>query len=283
LSDIRLDNIDTYQITNLIDKQSPDIALGVDIGGAGDQGIIYGYAINETSEYLPLSYMLATRALQKLRNLNHPLLKQDAKAQVTINYIENEIFIDTFLISIQHTENISQNEIYDIVSNIMKETSIEFGANKNFRILVNPTGRFVIGGSFGDCGVTGRKIIADSYGGYAKHGGGAYSGKDYTKVDRSAAYMARFLAKFLLKKFYLNSCEIQLAYVIGMPQPISVNVNFDSQVQFDKNIMIECINRNFDLSPKGIVDFLDLKNVRYYDTAKYGHFTNQNFNWEKVN
>ena len=282
LQDIGLDNINTYVITNLIDRQSPDIAMGVDIGGAGDQGIIFGYATNETPECLPLAYILATKALIKLKNLYHPELKQDAKAQVTVEYTDDGIKIDTFLISTQHTEDIKQSEIYDIVSAIMKETALEYNMNTDFKILVNPTGRFVIGGSFGDCGVTGRKIIADSYGGYAKHGGGAYSGKDYTKVDRSAAYMARYLAKHLLKKYNFKYCEVQLAYAIGVAQPVSVFVDFDEYGWCNQQEIIDYVNGNFDLSPQGIVNFLDLKNVKYYETSKYGHFTNRTFNWERI-
>jgi S-adenosylmethionine synthetase len=282
LQDIGLENIDTYIITNLIDKQSPDIAMGVDIGGAGDQGIIFGYATNETPECLPLAYMLATKALIKLRELNHPKLKQDAKAQVTVDYTDDGIKIDTFLLSTQHTEDIEQSEIYSIVSKVMKEVATEYNMNTDFKILVNPTGRFVIGGSFGDCGVTGRKIIADSYGGYAKHGGGAYSGKDYTKVDRSAAYMARYLAKHLLKKFSLAECEVQLAYAIGVAEPVSVNVNAKGNRIPSNEYLSGYVDQRFDLSPQGIINFLDLKNVSYYDTSKYGHFTNQTFNWERV-
>lgn len=281
LFDIGLSNLDTYKIINLIDKQSSDIAMGVDIGGAGDQGIIFGYAINETKECLPLPYMMATKALLRLRELKHPDLRQDAKAQVTIDYTDTGIRIDTFLLSTQHTENITQNEIHDIVSQIMMDVADEFGLNRDFKILVNPTGRFVIGGSFSDCGVTGRKIIADSYGGYAKHGGGAYSGKDYTKVDRSAAYMARYLAKHLLKKYGFQYCELQLAYAIGVANPVSIFVDYDKHDIINQKDVTNYINNRFDLSPQGIIDFLDLKNVKYYDTAKYGHFTNQSFNWEK--
>ena len=282
LQDIGLENINTYVITNLIDKQSPDIAMGVDIGGAGDQGIIFGYATDETPECLPLAYVLATKALIKLRELNHPQLKQDAKSQVTVEYTNDRIKIDTFLLSTQHAEDITQSEIYNIVSEIMKEVAIEYSMNTDFKILVNPTGRFVIGGSFGDCGVTGRKIIADSYGGYAKHGGGAYSGKDYTKVDRSAAYMARYLAKHLLKKYDFSECEVQLAYAIGVAQPVSIHIDYKSNRDIKLTEMVDYVNDNFDLSPQGIIKFLDLKNVKYYDTAKYGHFTNQSFNWERV-
>ena len=282
LQDIGLDDVNTYNITNLIDKQSPDIAMGVDIGGAGDQGIIFGYATNETPECMPLAYMMATKALIRLRELYHPKLKQDAKAQVTVDYTEDGIKIDTFLLSTQHTEDIKQSEINSIISKIMKEVAVEYNMNTDFKILVNPTGRFVIGGSFGDCGVTGRKIIADSYGGYAKHGGGAYSGKDYTKVDRSAAYMARYLAKHLLKKYNFKYCEVQIAYAIGVAKPVSVNVDYVSNEKHYLKDIIDYINNNFDLSPQGIVNFLDLKNVKYYETAKYGHFTNQTFNWERI-
>lgn len=278
LSDIGIDG--KYNIINFIDKQSSDIAQGVDIGGAGDQGIIFGYACNETPECMPLAYMLATKALIKLKKLNHPKLKPDAKSQVTIKYCDEKIKIDTFLISTQHIENCTLSEVKDIVSKIMIDVAVEYGLNTDFKILVNPTGRFVTGGSFGDCGVTGRKIIADSYGGYAKHGGGAYSGKDYTKVDRSAAYMARYLAKHLLKKHNLKECEVQLSYAIGVKEPISVNVKTDMQVS--DFILADYVSSKFDLTPQGIVKFLDLKNVKYYDTAKYGHFTNQNFNWERI-
>lgn len=282
LSDIGLEDIDTYNITNLIDKQSPDIAQGVDIGGAGDQGIIFGYATNETPECLPLAYMMATKALIKLKELKHPKLKPDAKSQVTVDYTKDGIKIDTFLISTQHTEDITQLEIHEIASKIMKKIALEYGMNTDFKVLVNPTGRFVIGGSFGDCGVTGRKIIADSYGGYAKHGGGAYSGKDYTKVDRSAAYMARYLAKHLLKKYNFKYCEVQLAYAIGVVQPISINVDYVGNEKHNLKDIVDYINDNFDLSPQGIIKLLDLKNVKYYNTAKYGHFTNQEYNWEGI-
>ena len=282
LQDIGLENINTYNITNLIDKQSPDIAMGVDIGGAGDQGIIFGYATNETPECLPLAYVMATKALIKLRELNHPKLRPDAKSQVTVDYTEDGIKIDTFLISTQHTEEITQSEIHEIVSKVMKEVALEYNMNTDFKVLVNPTGRFVIGGSFGDCGVTGRKIVADSYGGYAKHGGGAYSSKDPTKVDRSAAYMARYLAKHLLKKYNFKYCEVQLAYAIGVTQPVSINVEYSSNEKHYLKDIIDYIYDNFDLSPQGIINFLDLKNIKYYDTAKYGHFTNQMFNWERV-
>lgn len=278
LSDIKIDG--EYNITNLIDKQSSDIALGVDIGGAGDQGIMFGYACNETKECLPLAYVLAIKALINLKNLNHPKLKPDAKSQVTVKYIGNKIEIDTFLISTQHTEDCSLDEVKEIVSDIMIKTAQKYKMNTDFKMLINPTGRFVIGGSFGDCGLTGRKIIADTYGGYGRHGGGAFSSKDPTKVDRSAAYMARYLAKYLLKKYGLSDCEVQLSYAIGVKEPVSISVNSDfkaANFQFEKEI-----RENFDLTPQGIIDFLDLKNVKYYDTAKYGHFTNQKFNWEII-
>ncbi|MDD4036145.1 MAG: methionine adenosyltransferase, partial [Bacilli bacterium] len=204
---IGLNDIDKYRVTNYLDKQSPDIAVGVDSGGAGDQGIMFGYACNETKEGMPLAYAIATKALINLRDLNHPKLGPDAKSQVTFDYDNNRI--DTFLISTQHKADVSLNEVTEIVSGVMKTTALEYNLNTDFKKLINPTGRFVIGGSHGDAGVTGRKIIADTYGGYARSGGGAFSGKDPSKVDRSAAYMARYLAKdIVLKKGWADKCEI---------------------------------------------------------------------------
>ena len=269
-----------YHIQNLIFKQSPDIAMGVDVGGAGDQGIMFGYACSETEECLPLSYVLATRALLRLRALNHPGLGADAKSQVTVGFAEDgSRSIDTFLISTQHAESLSLEDVRAIVEPVMLETAKEYGMNTNFKKLVNPTGRFVIGGSFGDAGVTGRKIICDTYGGGGRHGGGAFSGKDYTKVDRTAAYMARYLAKLLLKQQGLSEVEVQLAYVIGLPQPASINVRADGAWRED---LAAFCRDNFDLSPRGIIEFLGLKNVRFSDVSSYGHFTNQEMPWERV-
>ncbi len=271
-----------YIITNLLDKQSPDIAMGVDIGGAGDQGIMFGYATNETKEMMPLAWSIANKALINLKNLNSDLLLPDAKAQVTIEY-ENDtpVRIDTFLISTQHKEETTLEQVKDIVSKIMINTAKEYGMNTDFKMLVNPTGRFVIGGSIGDAGVTGRKIIADTYGGYAHHGGGAFSGKDPTKVDRSAAYMARKIAKDILRKNMAEKCEIQLSYAIGVKEPISIFVECFGTEKINISEIVEYIKENYDLSPKGIIDRLDLLNVKYSDTTVYGHFGKKFLSWEE--
>lgn len=277
LTDIGLDNIDKYEITNYIGKQSTDIAQGVDTGGAGDQGMMFGYATDETPEMMPYPHVLATRALINLRSLNHPQLRPDAKAQVTFNYTTNRI--DTFLISTQHTEDITQDELKEIISGIMKATAQEYNLNTDFKILVNPTGRFVIGSSFGDSGVTGRKIIADTYGGMARHGGGAFSGKDPSKVDRSGAYMCRKIAKDIIRKKYAKRVEIQVSYAIGIAEPISIHAEAYGT---GSNDFIEgYIKDNYDLTPRGIIKALDLLNVDYNETATYGHFGKEYLNWEK--
>lgn len=283
LKDIGVQSAD-YKIINLIDKQSPDIALGVDVGGAGDQGMMYGYACNETEQCLPLPYMLATDVLKELRVLSHPMLGADAKSQVTLQYNDDgSRKIHTFLVSTQHDASLEQRDVKNIVLPVMLSVAEKYKLNDDFNVLVNPTGRFVVGGSWGDSGVTGRKIIADSYGGYSRHGGGAFSGKDPSKVDRSAAYMARHIAKHLLKRFDLAECEIQLSYAIGVAQPISINVVSQGVHYSHFNSELETYVRGqWDLTPKGIIEYLDLKHVKYYDTAKYGHFTNQNFNWEII-
>ncbi|MBQ8995575.1 MAG: methionine adenosyltransferase [Oscillospiraceae bacterium] len=269
-----------YTIQNHIFKQSPDIAMGVDTGGAGDQGIMFGFACNETPECLPLSYMLATAVLKELRELNDPNLGADAKSQVTVAYGEDgSVSIDTFLVSTQHCEAITEADVREIVEPLMKKVAREYGMNEDFKVLVNPTGRFVIGGSFGDAGVTGRKIICDTYGGGGRHGGGAFSGKDATKVDRTAAYMARYLAKSLLKKHGFHSVEVQLAYVIGLADPCSAAVWADGEWRED---LEQEIRSGYDLTPRGIISFLGLNKVKFSDVSSYGHFTNQDMPWEKV-
>ena len=278
LSQIGLDY--DFTLEDLIFRQSPDIAMGVDTGGAGDQGIMFGYACSETPQCLPLSYMLATDALRILRDLRHPLLGPDAKSQVTVRFDDDGTpSIDTFLISTQHVEELDVEGVRHITSQVMDETAQRYGLAGDFRKLCNPTGRFVIGGSFGDAGVTGRKIICDTYGGGGRHGGGAFSGKDPTKVDRTAAYMARFLAKHLLKKYSLSEAEVQLSYAIGMREPISVAVTADRR--WDPSLAEECL-RDFDLTPAGIISFLGLRSVKFSSLSSYGHFTNQDMPWEKV-
>lgn len=274
---VGVDNIDKYVISNLIAKQSSDIALGVDAGGAGDQGIMFGYACRETENYMPLAHAIATRALIKLRELKHPLIKPDAKSQVTFDYAAERI--DTFLISTQHSEDISHEDLFEVVHGVMVETAKEFNLNTDFKALVNPTGRFVIGGSIGDAGVTGRKIICDTYGGYARHGGGAFSGKDPTKVDRSAAYMARYLAIYVCKTYGADFCEIQLSYGIGIKEPFSVCVTTDLPEERCHQIA-EFLQKVFDLTPAGIIDFLKLRDISYKDTTCYGHFGKPGLPWE---
>ena len=279
---VRVENKDNYVITNMLDKQSKDIALGVDIGGAGDQGIMFGYATKETKEMMPLAWSLANKALINLRNLNSDILRPDAKAQVTIEYHDDvPTKIDTFLISTQHIEEASLDDVKQVVKEVMLKTAKEYNMNTDFKVLINPTGRFVIGGSIGDAGVTGRKIIADTYGGYAHHGGGAFSGKDPSKVDRSAAYMARKIAKDVLRNNFAEKCEIQLSYAIGVKEPVSIFVNCFGTNKIGEDKIIKYIKENYDLTPKGIIEKLDLLNIKYSDTTIYGHFGKEYLNWEK--
>ena len=267
LTYVGVENKDKYVITNLLDRQSPDIAMGVDIGGAGDQGIMFGYACRETKELMPLAWSIANKALINLKKLNSNILLPDAKSQVTIEYEDDiPIRIDTFLISTQHKEQATLDEVKAIVSEVMVETAKQYNMNTDFKVLVNPTGRFVIGGSIGDAGVTGRKIIADTYGGYAHHGGGAFSGKDPTKVDRSGAYKAREIAKKYLKKYNLKWCEVQLSYAIGIKQPLAIYINSNKgTIEADKKLYKEC-------EPQNIIKDLKLLDKCYYETAKFGHF-----------
>jgi S-adenosylmethionine synthetase len=250
------------------------------VGGAGDQGMMFGYATNETKEMLPIPYVLATKALIKLRDKNYPFLEPDAKAQVTYDYEKNKI--DTFLISTQHHESLDKATLEKVVKEVMIEVALEYNLNIDFKVLINPTGRFVIGSSFGDSGVTGRKIIADTYGGMCRHGGGAFSGKDSSKVDRSAAYMCRYVAKNIVKRNLASKCEIQVAYAIGVKEPISINVNtFGTGIMLDSELE-QLIKEEYDFTPQGIIKKLNLLNVDYYkDTASYGHFGKENLPWEK--
>jgi S-adenosylmethionine synthetase len=283
LKDIDDDYLLNVITRTFINKQSPDIALGVDNEGAGDQGIMFGYACRETPQMMPLAWTLATEVLQRLDGLrkSYKFLKADAKAQVTIDYTDpNRPRIDTFLVSIQHTEDAEDHELKWLVGYAMEEVAIKHKFDLNFIRLINPTGRFVVGGSIGDAGVTGRKIIADTYGGYARHGGGAFSGKDPTKVDRSAAYMARYLAKWVLHKYHhLKECEIQLSYAIGVKRPVSIEVRSDRR---SMPLIAEEIMQLFDLTPKGIIEFLDLKNTKYLETTCYGHFGKEDMTWEVI-
>jgi len=267
-----------YHVTPLIACQSRDIAVGVDRDGAGDQGIMYGYATDETEQMLPIPFVLATRALEILREMKCEYLLPDAKAQVTYDYRARRIH--TFLISTQHRGDVSVQTITPIVRCAMNAAAEELGLNTDFKVLVNPTGRFVIGSSFADCGLTGRKIIADSYGGMCRHGGGAFSGKDPTKVDRSGAYMARKIACDMVREGLCKRCEIQLAYAIGVAKPISVSVYCFGTNKIPVPEIQKLIRDRYDLTPRGIIDCLGLQDVDYNLVSAYGHFGKAGLPWE---
>lgn len=278
----------TCKIDINITKQSPDIALGVDTGGAGDQGIMFGYASNETKNYMPyaidMAHKLAKRLAEVRKNNIIPYLRPDGKVQVTVEYEESKPKrIETILISTQHNEEISQEELKkDITEKVIKAIVPSNMMDENTKIYVNPTGRFVIGGPLGDTGLTGRKIIVDTYGGYARHGGGAFSGKDASKVDRSAAYMLRHIAKNIVANGYANKCEIQISYAIGMKDPLSIYVNtFNTGSKTDAELA-ELIRKKFDLTPNGIIEYLDLRKPIYTKTTNYGHFGKEDLAWEKI-
>ena len=271
---------DTFDLTMHISKQSGDIALGVDKKGAGDQGMMFGYATNETNRMLPLPFVLATEAISMLQHEENILLLPDAKSQVTFDYRKHRI--DTFLISTQHMENADLKDVREICTHLMTRIANAYGLNTDFTVLVNPTGRFVSGGSFADTGVTGRKIIADTYGGAAHHGGGAFSGKDPTKVDRSGAYMARRIAKDVIREGMAGKCEIQLAYAIGIPEPVSVHVNTFRSGLVPSGYIEKWIRKHYDLTPEGIIQFLGLRDVDYNYTSTLGHFWRQWLPWEST-
>lgn len=265
------------KVTNLLQKQSPDIAQGVDIGGAGDQGIMFGYANSETPEFTPLAITMA----HDLVRLGSDLRKKgdfkwagpDMKSQVTLDYTNPQVKIDTILMSIQHDENYREIEFKQYIKDrIMKEVAQRYNLNTDYKVLINTTGKFVIGGPESDAGLTGRKIIVDTYGGYAPHGGGAFSGKDPSKVDRSAAYMARYLAKNIVASKIATECLIQLSYAIGVKEPISIYIDCRGTNLISTEKIIECIYKNFDLSPNGIIEKLNLRNPIYENTCNGGHF-----------
>jgi len=278
----------TCKIQVEITKQSSDIALGVDTGGAGDQGIMFGYACDETKEYMPYAISMAHRLAQKLtevrKNNEIPYLRPDGKTQVTVEY-ENDKpkRIETILISTQHLDCIDISDLKrDLTEKVIMTTVPKNMIDENTKIYINPTGRFVIGGPLGDTGLTGRKIIVDTYGGYARHGGGAFSGKDASKVDRSAAYMLRHIAKNLIANGYAKKCEIQVAYAIGMKEPLSICVNTFGTSQKTEEELVELIKSKFDLTPNGIIEYLNLKEPIYTKTTNYGHFGKKNLPWEKI-
>ena len=267
------------RIRDLVSQQSPDIAQGVDVGGAGDQGMMYGYATNETAELLPIPFVVATRFLELLRDYQSPIFKADAKAQVSFDYDSGKI--TTFLCSVQHDSDVEVDDFRPVIESLMILAASQYGLNTDFRKLVNPTGRFVIGGSFADCGVTGRKLACDTYGGVGHIGGGAMSGKDPSKVDRSGAYMARKIARDIVHAGYADKAEVQIAYAIGVAEPVSIYVEtFDTEHQ-DKHFIEAYVRENYDLTPKGIIEGLGLLDVDYNAVSAYGHFGGKAVSWEQ--
>lgn len=294
---------ETCGILVSLDEQSPDIALGVDRSlesrekndadydiGAGDQGMMFGYACNETPEYLPLPIALAHRLSRRLAEVRKtgelPYIRPDGKTQVTVEYDNGKpVRVDTIVISTQHNPEVDQETIHqDMINHVIKAVIPEEFIDNDTKYLINPTGRFVIGGPQGDAGLTGRKIIVDTYGGMARHGGGAFSGKDPTKVDRSAAYAARYVAKNIVAAGLADKCEIQLAYAIGVAQPVSILVDTFGTGKLPEEDIVALIEKNFELRPAGIIDMLNLKQPIYKKTAAYGHFgrTDIEFPWEKI-
>ena len=275
----RLGYLGTLSITKLVKQQSPDIALGVDRGGAGDQGIMYGFATNETPELLPIPFVVATRFLQILKANPSKMFRADAKAQVSFDYDTGRI--TTFLCSVQHSPDVEVADFRHVVEGMMVLAASEYALNTDFEKLINPTGRFVIGGSFADCGVTGRKLACDTYGGIGHIGGGALSGKDPSKVDRSAAYMGRKIARDIVMAGYADKCEIQVAYAIGMTDPVSVNIDcFGTEYQHPKMIE-QFVKDSYDLTPRGISRTLGLNAVDYNRVSAYGHFGKKGLPWEE--
>lgn len=258
------------QIGLLVKRQSPDIALGVDKGGAGDQGMMYGYATNETPELLPIPFAVATKFLQLLKNYPSRMFRPDAKAQVSYDYDSGRI--TTFLCSVQHSPDVEPEDFRHIIEVLMITAASQYGLNRDFEKLVNPTGRFVIGGPWADCGVTGRKLACDTYGGVGHIGGGAMSGKDPTKVDRSGAYMARKIARDIVLAGYADKCEVQIAYAIGVAQPVSINVETFGTGAMGTAEIEDYVKASYDLTPNGIINSLHLKEVDYNGVSAYGHF-----------
>lgn len=285
---------DTCAVITTLDKQSPDIAMGVDENedheqGAGDQGMMFGFATDETPELMPMSIMVAHRLVRRLAEVRKdgtlPYLRPDGKAQVSIRY-ENDkpVRVETVVVSTQHNEQVTQAQIReDIIAHVVKPSIDEKYLAKETRYHVNPTGRFVVGGPQGDCGLTGRKIIVDTYGGFARHGGGAFSGKDPSKVDRSATYATRWAAKNVVAAGLAKRCEIQVAYAIGVAEPVSIMIDTFGTNQVDEAKIEKAVREVFPLTPKWIVNTLDLLRPIYGVTASGGHFGRPEFPWEQIN
>jgi S-adenosylmethionine synthetase len=282
---------DSCAVVNVINRQSPDIAMGVDTGGAGDQGMMFGYAVNETPELMPAAIMFSHKIVHKLAEIRKantatmPYLRPDAKSQVTLEYNDDNTIkrIDTIVVSTQHDPDVELKTIQDdVLKHAIQAVIPADMLDANTKYHINPTGNFVIGGPHGDTGLTGRKIIVDTYGGKAPHGGGAFSGKDPTKVDRSAAYAARHLAKNVVAAGLATECTIQLSYAIGVVQPVSVHVNTHGTSKIAANVIGDFIIKNIDLTPKGIITRLNLRRPIYRASAAYGHFGRNEFPWEQL-
>ena len=298
---------DTCAVFVALDEQSPDIAMGVDKAlearenkmtdeqleaiGAGDQGMMFGYATNETEEYMPYAISLAHKLTKKLtevrKNGTLPYLRADGKSQVSVEYDENNqpVRLEAVVISTQHDEKVGQKQIHEDIRKYVIDAVVDQQMiDEKTKIFINPTGRFVIGGPHGDAGLTGRKIIVDTYGGAASHGGGAFSGKDCTKVDRSAAYAARYAAKNIVAAGLADRCQIQLSYAIGVAQPTSIHIDTFGTGKYSEEKLVEAVRENFDLRPAGIIKMLDLRRPIYKQTAAYGHFGRNDLNlpWEKT-
>ncbi len=279
---------DTCSVLSALDRQSPDIAMGVDTGGAGDQGLMFGYACNETPELMPLpiqlAHMLSRRLSETRKSGDLPYLRPDGKSQVTIEYRDGRPFrVEAVVISSQHDQNVSNEQLRsEIQEQVIRHTVSPDLLDENTKYHINPTGRFVTGGPQGDAGLTGRKIIVDTYGGYAPHGGGAFSGKDPTKVDRSAAYMARYVAKNIVAAGLADRCMVQLAYAIGVADPVSVMVDTKGTGRISESALATLVRDSFELTPGGIMKELDLRRPIYKATAAYGHFGRDGFSWEKI-
>jgi S-adenosylmethionine synthetase len=288
---------ETCAVLVSIDKQSPDIAQGVNEGdglhkeqGAGDQGLMFGYACNETPELMPMPIQLSHQLVKVLADVRKsgklPFLRPDSKSQVSVEYVDGKpVRVDTVVISTQHTPDVTHKQIEEgVIEEVVRKVIPAHLLDANTRYFINPTGRFVVGGPMGDCGLTGRKIIVDTYGGMGRHGGGAFSGKDPSKVDRSAAYMGRYVAKNLVASGLCDRCEVQVAYAIGVAQPVSINVNSFGTGKVSEDRLAELVRDTFDMRPRAIIEQLDLLRPIYLKTAAYGHFGRElpEFTWEKT-